>query len=278
LAPHVDASFFNTAPLDQRLETFVGDERIILENLHPDFPRFSTHIAPIRPRAVVHKAGAAMAPLDLRCDTLCIDTDRRVCSLSWRASVPLAHADEFVHVEVSIDDGPRLSAHSNLANSTVMLDWDVQRTRASAPALPFTSVGVVDRPPFNPAEISIERFAAISAELNECQKPRHRILEAHKLHEEDWKTIEAHWTRAIDDESASGKHSLRKASDGAYIAAVEKFRGPITASETARIVASLERGKTNETLDDLKIQRPALMPILRSCARKPARNLATASS
>ncbi|MBK9263898.1 MAG: DUF2169 domain-containing protein [Polyangiaceae bacterium] len=276
LAPYVDASFFNAAPLDQRLDTFVGDERIVLENLHPEFPRFSTHLAPIRPRAEVHKSSNATFTVDLRCDTLCIDTDRLVCTLTWRGSVPLAHATESARVEVTIDSGPR--AETGMANSTVMLDWEDHHASAAAPALPFAGVKTHARPPFDAAAFPIERFAAISAELNEGRAPRHHVLEAHRLGEDDWKTIEAFWMQKLDEEAALGKHALRAMNDQAYIAAVEVFRGPITPAEVASIVASLERGEAYQTLDELNIQQPALMPILRSWTRKPARDLVIVSA
>ena len=41
--------------------------------------------------------------------------------------------------------------------------------------------------------------------------------------------------------------------------------------EYARILLALDRGRTNETLDSLRIQRPALMPIVRSWTRKIAK-------
>jgi hypothetical protein len=73
---------------------------------------------------------------------------------------------------------------------------------------------------------------------------------------------------AIGEELARGAHDLRAASDRAYVAAVEGFRGHITPDEYTRIVASLERGQVYPVLDELKIQRPALMHILRVWTRK----------
>jgi hypothetical protein len=138
--------------------------------------------------------------------------------------------------------------------------------RVPSAGLPFAVQDFFARPRLDPATIPIEQFATITAELHEGQTTRFRILDAHTLTNNDWQGIEEFWKRSIDEESAAGKHGLRKAYDRAYLAAVERFRGPITPEERAKIMASLERGKTNETLDELKIQRAALLPILRSTA------------
>lgn len=267
LASHVDASFFQVAPLDQRLEQLTGDERIQLENLHPHHSRFSTRLAPIFPRAVIQKSNKVTLDLDLRRDTLVIDTDRAVATLTWRASIPLAYAEEWVRVEITTAKKPKLSTNSNTSTSTIALGWEEYSGRPSSPALPFLMQELSNRPRLDPATVPIERYATILAELNEGRATRFRILETHVLTNDDWTNIDAYWKKAIDDDGASGKHDLRRAYDTAYLAAVERFRGPITNEEREKIANSLSRSRMNETLDELKIQRAALMPILRSLTK-----------
>jgi hypothetical protein len=48
------------------------------------------------------------------------------------------------------------------------------------------------------------------------------------------------------------------------------MRGPITAAEYARLVVGIERKQGDHVLDDLHIQRPALMPVIRVWAKKAA--------
>ncbi len=272
LAPYVDASFFHVAPADQHLDRLTGNERIQLEHLHPDYPRFSTRLAPIHPHVVVHKTGKALMDVDLRCDTLVIDTERRVCTLTWRGSVPLAYADEWARVEVTTDKRRRLSTQSGISTSTVVLGSE-EALRTVSPALPFAVQSFSNHPPLDPSNFTIEQFATITAELNEGQTTRFRILDAHALKNDDWQEVEKHWKQAIDDESAAGQHGLIKAYDIAYLTTVERFRGPITPEERAKVMASLERGKALETLDELKIQRAALLPILRSVTTKREQGL-----
>jgi hypothetical protein len=119
-------------------------------------------------------------------------------------------------------------------------------------------------------ELSIERFSGISAEIAEGRAARAEVLRRHHLTERAWRANEQRWTKALDQERANGSSRIRTASDRAYVEAVESFRGPITLPEYARIAIGLERGSTKEVLDDLRIQQPALMRIVRLWTRKIA--------
>ncbi|WP_437490198.1 DUF2169 domain-containing protein [Sorangium sp. So ce1014] len=98
-----DRSFFNVAPLDQRLQELCDDERIVLENLHPSHPRLVTSLPGVRPRATV--TGRAGGPRDLvmRGDTLVIDTDRLLCTVTWRGQLPLTSPKEAGQVRVELE-------------------------------------------------------------------------------------------------------------------------------------------------------------------------------
>ncbi|WP_437592919.1 DUF2169 family type VI secretion system accessory protein [Sorangium sp. So ce1000] len=98
-----DRTFFNVAPLDQRLLQLREDEQLVLENLHPRHPRLVTSLPGVRPRAIV--TGRAGGPRDLamRCDTLVIDTDRLLCTVTWRGQLPLASPKETGQIRVSLE-------------------------------------------------------------------------------------------------------------------------------------------------------------------------------
>src|SRR5262249_25946597 len=88
LPEDLDRAFFHAAPFDQRLAVLREDQRLILENLHPELPRLATNLPALRPRARVEgPSGTRM--LGLKCDTLWIDTDRRICTLTWSSQIPL---------------------------------------------------------------------------------------------------------------------------------------------------------------------------------------------
>ncbi|MDI1451373.1 DUF2169 domain-containing protein [Polyangium sp. 6x1] len=436
----LDASFFNTAPPDQRVTELVGDERISLTNLHPHFPALSTRLRLLKPRALVQKSGAP-AELRFRCDTLFLDTNRGICSLTWRGALPLASPSEEGCVVVTTEESDRQLSGSG-APGTVQLDWRSSQQASAFPALPFASGDAADaeaiglsledttslpseparvdpaaalpfvkapppvlgaalpapppapallpfeppspleetiklspgparvdpaaalpfvkpplavlgaalpapppppsrppvrppssvpppapalhfepppasRPPppdlvapglpaappmigplatlrdpgsseilpppappapvasapepeIDPATVSMERFATISAEIAEKRDPRADILRRNELTERSFAAIEHRFSRELTDEASRGEHDERAKYDRAYVAAVEGFRGPIKPEEYARIMASLVKGQANAVLDELKIQRPALMPILRSWAKNAA--------
>ncbi|WP_170319275.1 DUF2169 family type VI secretion system accessory protein [Polyangium spumosum] len=367
----IDASFFNTAPFDQRVAEIRGDEPISLTNLHPHAPHLSTRLQLVKPRALVQKSGAP-AELSFRCDTLLLDTNRGIGSLTWRGTLALASPMEDVCVVVTTEESDRRLSGAGQPG-TVQLDWRSSQQAAGSPALPFTpgelagdlsieettslsaepprvdpgaalpfikpklsfepppapppappprppssvpppppdlaSPGLPAAPPMigplaalrapappdaappsapppsapaeaapapaplpdvDPAALSIEQFAAISAEIAEQHEARADILRRREWSEGTFAAAERRFSRELADEASRGEHDARARYDRAYVAAVEGFRGPIEPGEYARIVASLVKGQANAVLDELHIQRPALMPILRSWTKNVA--------
>jgi hypothetical protein len=134
LPPDFDAGFFNVAPRDQQLDVLRPNERIVLEGLHRDYPRLVTSLPGVYPRATVKRPGLPPEELSLRCETLCIDTDRGTCTLVWRGSVPLAHLTEGGWVVVTTEGtaAPAAAAASS-ASETVTPD----RSRVMRMTLPF---------------------------------------------------------------------------------------------------------------------------------------------
>ncbi|MDC0747530.1 DUF2169 family type VI secretion system accessory protein [Polyangium mundeleinium] len=90
----VDASYWNAAPKDQQITELPAQAQILLEHLNPEQPRMIALVEDVRPRAMVTRSGSSPQEVWLRADTLLIDTDRGVCSVTWRAAVPLRHAKE----------------------------------------------------------------------------------------------------------------------------------------------------------------------------------------
>ncbi len=102
LADGFDLSFFQDAPADQQIEVIRDDERIALEGLHPEHERLVTRLPGLRPRA---KLDAGGAPIDvpLRADTLWIDTDRLLFTVTHRGHVAIADADAARKVTITLD-------------------------------------------------------------------------------------------------------------------------------------------------------------------------------
>ncbi|WP_437932467.1 DUF2169 domain-containing protein [Sorangium sp. So ce291] len=111
---------------------------------------------------------------------------------------------------------------------------------SAAPALPV-------------GEYPLARCAAIAARLARRPESRDAILEAEALSPDTWEALHAHWLDAIRAGAARGSKALLSAYDAAYVGALEAERGPITASEYARLVIAVERGTDREALTDLRL-------------------------
>ncbi len=96
----VDVSFFNAAPSGQILEALTGEERLVLEHLHPKHPRLSTYLRATPPR-VLASAGGGRHEVRLTCDTLAIDADAGTATLVWRGQLTVSHPDEPCAIVVS---------------------------------------------------------------------------------------------------------------------------------------------------------------------------------
>lgn len=105
LPADIDPAYFNSAAPDQQLDRLPDWIPIYLENLHPEAPNLGTVLEDIRPRALVTRTTAAPMEIWLRCDTLLIDTDRGTCTLTWRATVPIAGPFEKGMVHVTMTRG-----------------------------------------------------------------------------------------------------------------------------------------------------------------------------
>lgn len=103
----LDYSYFQSAPSDQQVSELRANERIVLDNLHPEHSHLVTSLPDIRPKAVVERATGEQEEVALIADTLFIDTDRGICTLVWRGRVGLRSADEKGQITVSIaEDAP----------------------------------------------------------------------------------------------------------------------------------------------------------------------------
>ncbi|MFO0761050.1 MAG: DUF2169 domain-containing protein [Byssovorax sp.] len=131
LPSDLDASYFNVAPADQQVPFLSESTVIALENLHPDHPRLTSRLPGLGPRATVEGQGGARA-LDLRCDTLWIDTDRGICTLVWRGQVPLGRRDEPGRVIVAMD---RISSASPSGRRPTWASADLSASAPQPPAM-----------------------------------------------------------------------------------------------------------------------------------------------
>jgi hypothetical protein len=104
LPDQLDERYFQAAPDDQQLELLRGDEWIVIEGMHPTLPRLRTRLPSARGVARVRgESPGSSRVLDLRADTLSIDMDRELCTLTFRAYLPLANEQVLPALRVMVE-------------------------------------------------------------------------------------------------------------------------------------------------------------------------------
>jgi len=108
-----DYSYFNAAGPNMQVDGFLrGDERLYLENLHPEHFKYESSLPGIRVRCFVNRAGAAegqagnFEEVPMNLDTLWVDMEAEKMVLLWRG-VAAVKSEEFEDVaDVFIMDEP----------------------------------------------------------------------------------------------------------------------------------------------------------------------------
>lgn len=94
--------YFNCAPDDQQIGTLHEGEQITLENLSASYSTLTCRLPGLRPTATCEVAGQT-ASIQLRADTLHIDTDLGVCVVIWRGHLSARDPRDFGRLLVVLD-------------------------------------------------------------------------------------------------------------------------------------------------------------------------------
>ena len=138
MPPDLDTAYFNAAPQDQLLRELLGTERFTLENLHPQFALLQTRLPNVGPRATVDWGGGSTYEVPFACDTLLIDTDRGVATLTYRAHVSLDYPERQGWVIVTADVAPSASLPAWIHGvSNIHETMAVDGEAPASSALPF---------------------------------------------------------------------------------------------------------------------------------------------
>jgi hypothetical protein len=137
IADTIDRSFFNVAPRDQQLARLDPHERLVLEHLDPEHPRLVTSLPGIAPRASIEATGADVTMV---ADLLVIDTDRRVCTVTWRGIVDIAATGSHRVVVVVERNGEVIpfNPHEDIVDESTYDEPSARaKARQKADTLPF---------------------------------------------------------------------------------------------------------------------------------------------
>ena len=154
LPDDIDPAYFNAALPDQQVDALRPSERIGLENLDPEHRRLVTTLHTATPRATVEWPNRGPEDIGFRCDTLWIDTDRRRCSLTWRAAIPLLRGEQPTRITLRIGgaaarEEAKARPHA-IPGTTTLVGGDEPR-----PALPFQARGADSVSPAPPAPLRV---------------------------------------------------------------------------------------------------------------------------
>ncbi|WP_437580296.1 DUF2169 family type VI secretion system accessory protein [Sorangium sp. So ce887] len=119
-------------------------------------------------------------------------------------------------------------------------------------------------------EVSLERCAAVAAELEERPIPRAEVLRAHGLSVARWDEAERRWRESMAEEARRRERALRDRFDKAYVAAWEAVRGALSAADYARLLVATERNGAAAALDERAIRRTVWARMRRLWARRLA--------
>jgi hypothetical protein len=284
-----DYSVYMSAAPSLRATSIGPDDVIELEGLSPRAPRVDIELPGLAPRARLAGESYYGPPVEMRCDTLWIDTDREVLVLVWRGSVPLIPLDEDyvgkVLVSLELADAPRdfdtLRRELQRGSFTyAVFPSDLARGAAGGAGdedddgegdleLKLEQFEAQEAPP--EPSLSLERYAQISAELAEAREPRRDCLKRHELDEDAWGVEDRAWSSRIAEHVQRGDTSLAARQAELFIAAQDSLADPseagVSIDDYAALKVALAAGDPAKVLADRKMTLPQWMRIDRRWTR-----------
>ncbi len=129
-------AFFNVAPSDQQVNEVAPGAAVVLENLHPSHPMFTSRLPLTVPRLTALDPGTgARIDLATRLDTVWLDGDREVATMTFRATGEVTRPDLAVPVSVELE-APSPPKRPTLTNVQMLATQQGAPPPASG-ALPF---------------------------------------------------------------------------------------------------------------------------------------------
>jgi hypothetical protein len=209
--------------------------------------------------------------MDMRCDTVWIDTDAEQIVLVWRGQLP-TFRDEgrdisklIVSLEAVRDLREPPELFQDLAKGTVgyaVEEQDVREPteldeieRAELQMEQLAAMEATPRP-----DIGIAEYARISAELAEQREPRADVLKRHKLTEDRWLNEERAWLMMMATAALDGDTSYAERYGELFVQAQDELASPTetdkSLEEYADLKLALEREPAGEVLSRHQLTEP----------------------
>lgn len=112
---HIGFAYFNAAPREQQLPGIQPNERIVITNMVPNHSVLETRLPNLQAIAFIDPDQGSPPPLPMSLDTVWIDCDQWVCTLTWRLVVPEAQTRGAGRVVLALHRGPASMTHQDAA-------------------------------------------------------------------------------------------------------------------------------------------------------------------
>jgi len=136
LPPGMDPSYFNVAPPDQQLAALREADWMFLENLHPEYPQLRINLPELRPAVFAQMAERPPQRLAMHMDTIWIDTDQQIFTVTWRGRLALSHRAECVRAVTSMEVGKQAITWAELESNLLGPRPSTLAVRAPMATLP----------------------------------------------------------------------------------------------------------------------------------------------
>lgn len=244
-----DFSVYNQASKPNRVARISPDAVIELHGLSERSPHLSFQLPNLVPHIFVERSGRSPARVDMRCDTLWLDTDRELCVLVFRGTLGIGEGNSIERLIVSIESAaePRdlKAILKDLARGVftrTVLPSDLEEG-SGEPPMESGEVWVAKYEAMEESPeptISIEKYAQISAELAEQREPRGDCLKKHGFNEDSFMFEERGWLEKMGNAAMEGDGALAVRYGELFVAAQDRLAGPGEGRETIDEYAALK--------------------------------------
>ncbi len=133
---------------------------------------------------------------------------------------------------------------------------------------PPSSVPALEDAPLTVEDVTLELCAAITASLDLYPEHRDSLLDEERVSLEVWRRAERFWRQEITAAVIRADSELMVGFDRAYVARLERERGPIDLESYAELDLAIERGDVADVVIRLGIPRAAVIRIKRVWTRR----------
>jgi hypothetical protein len=209
----------------------------------------------IAPRLFIEGGGRRARAVALHCDSLWIDDERARLVAVWRGRVEVRdlRAREIERITLTLERGgaplstahrPRRACYSFAVEADDEQSGPRDQVEEARLSMAVLRAGGASGPE---PTLTLDAFAALTAELAEKREPEAEVLKRHGLHPLDYRVEEQAWLGKMGEAASAGDGELSSAYGAAYLAAQDGLGRPEEArfsiADYIEIRARLEGGQ-----------------------------------